>query len=60
MKKGSETWDRSAWRRLRESPINAYKYLKSGSQVVGPGYAQQCPVTEQGAMGTNWNTGNFI
>jgi len=27
---------------------------------VGPGFFQWCPVTGQGAMGTNWGTGSSI
>ena len=40
-------------RRLRGDLINAYKYLKSRCQRMGPDSFQWCPVTGQGAMGTN-------
>jgi len=39
-------------RRLRGDLRNAYKYLKGGRQE-GPSSFQWCPVTGQGAMGTN-------
>jgi len=40
-------------RRPRGDPINAYKYLKGGVRRMGPDSFQWCPVTGQGAMGTN-------
>jgi len=40
-------------RRLRGDLINAYKYLQSGVRRMGPSSFQWCPVTGQGAMGTN-------
>jgi len=40
-------------RRLRGDLINAYKYLSVGVRRMGPDSFQWCPVTGQGAMGTN-------
>jgi len=48
------------WRRLRRDLISAYKYLMGECQEDGPGYFQQCPETEQGAVDTNGNKGNSI
>lgn len=44
-------------RRLRGDLFNAYIYLKGESQVAG---AVLCSATEQGAVGTHWNTGSSI
>jgi len=40
-------------RRLQGDLINAYKYLKGECHEMGPNCSQWCPVTRQGAMGTN-------
>jgi len=40
-------------KRLRVDLIIAYKYLKVGVRRMGPNSFQWCPVTGQGAMGTN-------
>ena len=40
-------------RRLRGDLINAYKYIKVGVRRMGPDSFQCCPVTGQGATGTN-------
>jgi len=40
-------------RRLKCHLINAYQYLKGGFRRRGPDSFQWCPVTGQGAMGTN-------
>jgi len=40
-------------RRLRGDLINVYKYLKVGVKRMGPDSFQWCPVTGQGATGTN-------
>ncbi|GAB0203114.1 mitochondrial enolase superfamily member 1 [Grus japonensis] len=45
--------------RLRGDLINAYQYLRAGVRM-GPDSSQWCPVTGQGATGTNWNTGSSI
>ncbi|GAB0183280.1 mitochondrial enolase superfamily member 1 [Grus japonensis] len=47
-------------RRLRRHLINTYKYVKSGCLEDAIDSFQWCPVTGQGAMGTNWNTGTSI
>jgi len=41
-------------RRLQGDLINAYKYLKDGCvKRMGPDSFQWCPVTREGATGTN-------
>jgi len=55
--KGGDPWGCPAWGRLSGDLINASKYLKGGVECMWPGSFQWCPVTEQGATGTNWNTG---
>lgn len=40
--------------------INICKYLLGRVKKTKTGFPQCVPVTEQGEMGTNLNTGNFI
>ena len=62
MRKGWDTWGCSAWRRegwggILSTLMNVWRF---GAKWTGPGSFQWCPVTGQGAVGTNWNTGNSI
>ena len=63
MRKVWESWDCSAWGGLRGHLISVYRYLqgdavRTESEIGIP--FQWCPVTGQGAVGTNWKTGGFV
>jgi len=53
-----ETWDSSAWRRLRGDLITVYKYLKCKSQIDGGGLFWWWAAIEQEVTGRNWSTGS--
>ena len=62
MRKGWGSWACSAWRRegwggTLEMPLNI---CRVGVRRMEPDSFQWCPVTGQGAMGTNWSTGSSV
>lgn len=47
-------------RRLRGVLSMLINSKSAGVKWMGPGSFQWCAATEEGAMGTNWNTGSSI
>lgn len=62
MRKGWESWHCSAWRGEDWGGVLSVliNTKSAGIKWMGPGSFQWCAVTEEGAMGTNWNTGSSI
>lgn len=61
MRKGRETWKSSAWRRGDWGGILPILINISwaGAKWIDPGYFQWCPVTQQGATGTQTGMQEF-